>query len=206
MKKRKVITESQYKNYKIMSTEERSCDKKILNEIDRQFTHAEETKKKIFYMRLDLRFPESMHCSGNALFSRFQKEFILNLKRKGLTPQYIAVAEQSVQNGKRHYHEALWLDGKKTQNIFGHIRTAENLWGGILGVTDKNHGLVDNCTRGRDGSRHTNGVMLDPQAPDYHEKKSQCFHGASYLAKTYSKNEGKTGEREIFSSRIPKKK
>ena len=47
----KTTTEKTFNNYPIMTDKERdlSCDTKILNEIERQFDYAEETKSKVFF-------------------------------------------------------------------------------------------------------------------------------------------------------------
>ena len=118
-----------------MTNKERglACDIKILNEIERQFQYAEETKSKIYFQRMDLRLPEGHEHTNNDLFREFQSKFIKNRSRKGLKPQYVAVREQSREK-HQHYHIALWLDGQKTQNIHDHIATAERLWDKTLGL------------------------------------------------------------------------
>ena len=201
-------TEKTYNNYPIMTDQERdlSCDTRILNEIERQFEYAEETKNKIFFMRYDIRFPEGYDHADNGIFSEFQSKFMKNLSRKGLKPQYVAVREQSREK-HQHYHVALILDGQKTQSIHNHIRTAERLWDLTLGLPEKEngYGLIDDCTTNRSGEKQTNGVMFrydDPWRPD---KKDDCFRRASYLAKTNTKGSSPKGQRELFSSRIPNK-
>ena len=199
-------TEKTYNNYPIMTDQERdlSCDTRILNEIERQFEYAEETKNKIFFMRYDIRFPEGYDYADNGIFSEFQSKFMKNLSRKGLKPQYVAVREQSKEK-HQHYHVALILNGQKTQSIHNHIRTAERLWDLTLGLPEKEngYGLIDDCTTSRSGEKQVNGVMLrydDPWRPD---KKDDCFRRASYLAKTNTKGSSPKGQRELFSSRIP---
>ena len=180
-----------------------SCDVKILNEIERQFDHAEETRNKIFFMRYDIRFPEGCDHADNGVFREFQSKFMKNLSRKGLKPQYVAVREQSREK-HQHYHVALILDGQKTQSIYNHIQTAERLWDSTLGLPEKEngYGLIHDCTRNRTGEKQVNGVMLrydDLWRPD---KKDDCFRRASYLTKTNTKGNTLKGQRELFSSRI----
>ena len=88
-------TESTYHNCPIMTDKQRnlSCNIDILKEIERQFDHAEETKSKVFFMRLDIRFPEGYTHADNGVFRDFQSKFMKNLSRQGLKPQYIAVRE-----------------------------------------------------------------------------------------------------------------
>ena len=200
-------TESTYHNYPIMTDKERnlSCNTKILNEIERQFDYAEETKSKVFFMRLDVRFPEGYTHADNGVFREFQSKFMKNLSRQGLKPQYVAVREQSREK-HQHYHVALLLDGQKTQSIHNHIQTAERLWDSTLGLParENGYGLIDDCTTNRTGEKQVNGVMLRPDDPEMEKKKDDCFRRASYLAKNSTKGNTPKGQRELFSSRIPK--
>ena len=183
-----------------------ACDEKILHEIERQFDYAEETKNKIFFMRYDIRFPEGYNHADNGVFREFQSKFMKNLSRKGLKPQYVAVREQSKEK-HQHYHVALILDGQKTQSIHNHIATAERLWNLTLRLPEKEngYGLIDDCTTNRNGDKQENGVMLRYDDPWRYDKKESCFKRASYLAKCTTKGNTPKGQRELFSSRIPKK-
>ena len=200
-------TESMYNNHTIMTDNARglACDIKILNEIERQFQYAEATKSKSYFMRYDVRLPEGLDHTDNGLFREFQSKYIKNRSRKGLKPQYVAVREQSREK-HQHYHVALWLDGQKTQNIHDHITTAERLWNKTLGLPDREngYGLIDDCTKSRSGAKQINGVMLRRDDPAYETKKDDCFRRASYLAKVNTKGNTPKGQRELFSSRIPR--
>ena len=202
-------TAETYHDYPIMTDKAKglACDTKILNEIERQFGYAEETKSKTLFMRYDIRFPEGYDHADNGVFREFQSKFMKNLSRQGLKPQYIAVREQSREK-HQHYHVALLLDGQKTQSIHNHIQTAERLWDTTLGLParENGYGLIDDCTTSRTGEKQVNGVMLRPDDPDMEAKKAECFRRASYLAKTNTKGNAPKGQREMFSSRIPSKK
>ena len=204
---KRTTTESMYNNHTIMTDNARglACDIKILNEIERQFQYAEATKSKSYFMRYDVRLPEGLDHTDNGLFREFQSKYIKNRSRKGFKPQYVAVREQSKEK-HQHYHVALWLDGQKTQNIHDHITTAERLWNKTLGLPDKEngYGLIDDCTKSRSGAKQINGVMLRRDDPEYASKKDDCFRRASYLAKVNTKGNTPKGQRELFSSRIPK--
>ena len=200
-------TESTYHGYPIMTDEDRglSCDTRILDEIEKQFDYADETKNKTFFMRYDVRIPDGVFLEDNKTFRDFQANFIKNLSRKGLKPQYVAVREQSREK-HQHYHVALLLDGQKTNSIHNHIQTAERLWESALGlpVRENGYGLIDDCTTSRTGEKQANGVMLRPDDPAVAQKKADCFLRASYLAKTNTKGHAPKYQREVFSSRIPK--
>ena len=204
---KRTTTESTYNNHTIMTNKERglACDIKILNEIERQFQYAEETKSKIYFQRMDLRLPEGHEHTSNELFREFQSKFIKNRSRKGLKPQYVAVREQSREK-HQHYHVALLLDGQKTQSIHNHIQTAERLWDSALGLParENGYGLIDDCTTSRTGDKQINGVMLRPDDPEMEKKKDDCCRRASYLAKNNTKGNAPKGQREVFASRIPK--
>ena len=205
----KTTTEKTYHDYPIMTDKAKglACDIKILNEIERQLDYAEETKSKTLFMRYDIRFPEGYDHADNGVFREFQSKFMKNLSRQGLKPQYIAVREQSREK-HQHYHVALLLDGQKTQSIHNHIQTAERLWDLTLGLPEKEngYGLIDDCTKSRSGEKQENGVMLRYDDPWRGDKKDDCFRRASYLAKTSTKGNNPKGQREMFSSRIPKEK
>ena len=200
-------TERTYHGYPIMTDEDRglSCDTKILDEIEKQFDYADETKNKTFFMRYDVRIPEGVFLEDNKTFRDFQANFMKNLSRNGLKPQYVAVREQSREK-HQHYHVALLLDGQKTNSIHNHIQTAERLWESALGlpVRENGYGLIDDCTTGRTREKQVNGVMLRPDDPEKERKKADCFRRASYLAKTNTKGHAPKYQREVFSSRIPK--
>ena len=183
-----------------------ACDVKILNEIERQFQYAEESKSKSYFMRFDAKLPKCCTHTDNELFRKFQSAFMKNRSRHGLKPQYVAVREQSREK-HQHYHIALWLDGQKTRSIHDHIKTAERLWDRTLGLPEREngYGLIDDCTVSRSGSPQVNGVMLRRDDPSYAAKKDDCFRRASYLAKTNTKGKAPKGQRELFSSRIPRK-
>ena len=205
---KRTTTEDTYLGYPIMTDKDRglSCDTRILDEIEKQFDYAEETKSKIFFMRYDVRIPEGMFIEDNKTFRDFQANLIKNLSRKGLKPQYVAVREQSKEK-HQHYHAVLLLDGQKTQSIHNHLQTAERLWDSALGLPEREngYGLIDDCTTSRTGERQTNGVMLRSDDPEMKAKKEDCFRRASYLAKTNTKGHAPKWQREIFSSRIPQK-
>ena len=201
----KTTAEETFHGYPIMTDKARglACDAKVLNEIERQFDYAEETKSKVFFMRYDIRFPEGYTHADNGVFREFQSKFVKNLSRQGLKPQYIAVREQSKEK-HQHYHVALLLDGQKTQSIHNHIQTAERLSTLGLPARENGYGLIDDCTTFRTGEKQINGVMLRPDDPDMEAKKADCFRRASYLAKTNTKGTAPKYQREMFSSRIPK--
>lgn len=208
MKSRQEWTKDTYDTYPVMVDQQRNlyCDKKILNKIKDQFDHAEDSKSKTFFMRYDIRFPDGINeHSDNKLVREFQANFIKHLQRQGLKPQYLLVREQSREK-HQHYHGALWLDGQKTQNIHNHIKVAERLWNSALELPpqENGYGLIDDCTKSRSGEKQINGVMLRHDDPEYESKKADCFRRASYLAKINTKNNTPQGQREIFSSRIPK--
>lgn len=200
-------TESTYNNHPIMTDKENnlSCDARILEKIDDQFKYAEQNKSKIFFMRYDVRLPDGVQLNDNKIFRDFKANFIKNLSRHGLKPQYIAVREQA-GNNHPHYHVALLLDGQKTRSISQHVRTAEKLWDSALDLPPKEngYGLVNDCTKDSNGNRQVNGVLLCPDDPDVNAKKDECFRRASYLAKTNTKGNAPKWQREVFSSRIPK--
>ena len=112
MKNRKIWTKESYENYPVIvdANRELYCDQKILEEIKRQFDYAEKNKKRIFFMRYDIRLPVKLKAPcNNKLICDFQANFVKNLQRHGLKPQYLLVREQSREK-HQHYHGVLFLD------------------------------------------------------------------------------------------------
>lgn len=50
-------------------------------------------------------------------------------------------------------------------------------------------GLIDNCTRTKDGEPQKNGIILRKDDPEFATKLDDCFRWGSYLAKTNTKGE-----------------
>ena len=114
-----------------------------------------------------------MHPKGNEIFSDFQANFMKNLSRQGLKPQYIAVREQSREK-HQHYHVALLLDGQKTQSIHNHIQTAERLWDSALGLEprENGYGLIDDCTTSRTKKSRSTGLCCATMIRIWKQRKT----------------------------------
>lgn len=203
MKMREQITyEETYAGFPIMTDKERGlgCKVRILEKIKAVMDDALEAHNKVFFMRLDLRFPQDSRDNiDNKAFCRFQAEYIKALQKQDYDPRYVAVREQSEEK-KQHYHEALLLNGNKVQSIHRPIELAEELWRKTLNQP-QGKGLVDACLRNRKGEPHRNGVMLRRDDPEFKENRDHCFRRASYLAKVNQKNTP-DGQRELFGSQI----
>ena len=207
MAKRRTLTdEPGYNGHPILTDKEKGlkCDKKILKNIEDTFEHVlkDHEMDRVFFMRYDIRFPEELHVDpkeGNALFRKFQSNFIKNLKRQDLKPHYVAVREQSKEK-HGHYHAMLLLDERETQSITKHIEKADELWANTVGIPGKK-GLIDDCTKDRNGKPQKNGLKIKTNSPDFNEQYDKAFEWASYLAKKNTKNNN-NGMREIFPSRL----
>ena len=208
MKRRNLTTEPTFHGYPILTDKRHglAADTRMLREIKRQFDYAEDTKSKAFFYRYDLRFPSDMKNvpQDNGHFSRFASAYQKNLARKGLRPQYVATREQASSDAHQHYHVLGIVDGQKTQNEYGILKTAERLWENELELeADGRHGLVYFCDRDKKtGERMRNGMMIDRNSHDCSIVKDRCFQRASYLAKENTKNTPQ-GQREFFASRLP---
>jgi len=205
MKTRHTTNESTWNNLPINTSDGKyKADLKILQELKDQFEYAEKTKSKIFFMRLDYHSPADQPHVDNKVYSEAQGVIHRYLTRKGLKPQSVTVKEQSREKHD-HFHSIFLLDGQKVKSILPIAELAERTWDRKMGFNDGcNHGLVDRCTVDRNGERQANGIMLIPGSPDYEQKKAECFYWSSYLAKTNQKSNKQIGEREMFSTRIPK--
>ncbi len=198
--------DSEYEGMPIMADKENGlgCKQKILEVIKERFDHAIDDKSKVYFMRYDIRFPKDSPHTDNQKISEFQASFMKALKRKKLKPEYVVVREQSKEK-HQHYHGILLLAGDKVQSPHVPIKTAERLWRSTLGLP-AGKGLIHDCSTTRTGEPIENGTMLRKDDPEYHEKVKDCFRRASYLAKENQKGNTPKGQREVFSSRTPKKR
>jgi hypothetical protein len=202
-KKRITTNEPVFNNHPILTNKDKGlrCDKKILKTIEDTAAQAM-TNDRVVFIRYDVRMPEGNNDLSNEAFRSGQANFIKNLSRAGLDPHYVAVREQSKEK-RQHYHVCLWLDGRKTQSIHNHIGKADQSFASAFGVP-ATEGLVEDCTKDRNGNKQGNGIMLRKDDPDYENKVAQTLEWASYLAKVNQKSNTPPGSRELFSSRLPK--
>lgn len=205
-KNRRLTDRATYCGHPILTNKEKGykCDKKILGKLEETFDHVLEDHgmDRVFFMRYDVRLPDDgvirSHKESNALFRNFQGKFIKNLARKGFNPHYVITREQSKVK-HAHFHGILLLDERKTQSIKNHIDTADRLWSNTIDLKGQK-GLIDDCTKDRDGNPQKNGLKIKKNSPEFAEQLDKIFRWSSYLAKENTKT--KTSERELFSSRL----
>lgn len=207
-KKRITTAEPAFNDHPILTDKKKGlrCDTKILNKINEVVGDFFDNHDRGFFMRYDIRYPEDYTCDpvGNDDFRRFQANFVKNLSRADLDPHYVATREQGDSNN-HHYHAMLLLDGRKTQSIHNHIRKADELWSNALKVPQTT-GLIEDCTKDKNGNKQRNGVMLRKDDPDFKVKLDNCMKRASYLAKENQKSSTPDNTRELFSTRRAKGK
>ena len=173
------------------------------------FNHAINKHNKIFYMRMDVRYPKDHKETpkDKRQFVGFINSFTKSLKGKKYDPKYLWVREQSKEKHS-HFHLGVFLDGNMTQNITNHIKTAEKLWAKRLEIEiddNKNNGLIEDCTKDRNGNKQKNGIMIKRNNDDCNEVFDKCFEWNSYLAKINTKGYAPKNAREFGCSQIKKK-
>ena len=162
-------------------------EQKILNATSNVMNDYMIRHSKMWFQRIDVILPEGM---DQKIISTFNQRFIECEKNHGFGPAYVMVREVSNQ-GRTHYHMALFLNGQKTRSSEQHFDNARRI---LNNVAPGGH--VDYCNDG-----HRNGIMIRCNNPD-HEDLSEVQRQLSYLAKTHQKAgvEGKT----FFTSQIKK--
>ena len=163
---------------------------KILNAIDNVRDDYGKHHSKMFTMRIDVRLPNGTDQRKIMIFNH---RFIESQKNKGYDPAYVMVREVS-DEGRTHYHMALFLNGQKIESTYYVFKDAERILSNVAGPG----GSINHCDKG-----HRNGIVIrrdDPDPRDLQEVQRQM----SYLAKNDQKAnvKGKT----YFTSRIKKKK
>jgi len=201
----KVTYDTEFNGSKILTDKDKQqgCYTDILTSIQDNFNYMMDNHSKVLFMRYDVRFPKDHNIPDqDKTFRDFHANWIKNLKRNNLDPHYLWTREQSREKHS-HYHGILLLDGNKTQSIHNHIDKAEELWKKALDIDQShNKGLINDCTKGRDGTTHQNGIMLRKDDPEYKDKINQCFEWSSYLAKENTKGNTPKGYRSFASSRL----
>ncbi len=202
MKQRKITFDKTFHDRPIQTNIAKgyACDERILNAIERTLDSSLQQSSKSLVVRYDVRFPlgTKVDPTSNETFKTFQSDFCKHLSRKGLKPKYVAVRECDTSSNP-HYHEALMLDGQKTQNPIGHLKKAESILARKLNLDpDKNNGLIHSCET--PASNKPYSVMLQRNET---KQYNDIFNSLSYLAKVATKPQ--CSIRELFVSKRPQK-
>lgn len=139
MRKREITYEDSFLGNTILqySKQHIGLDENILMSIMQRYDVMLEKHCRVFAFRFDVHLPKNVEDSDNKDsdnkdFSRFQAHFIKKEKRAGYDPAYVAVREKSDDDGV-HYHEVVLVDGNTTDNIFYHIKNANDAFNSEFG-------------------------------------------------------------------------
>ena len=162
----------------------------ILKAIDNVMDDYGEHHSKMFALRIDVHLPDGM---DQGKIMTFNHRFNESQKNKGYDPAYVMVREVS-DEGKTHYHMALFLNGQKVQSPYYVFKDAERILNNVAGPG----GSINHCN-----ARHRNGITINRNDPDSRNLQ-EVQRQMSYIAKTGQKAnvKGKT----YFTSRTRKKK
>ena len=156
---------------------------------------------KTMVIRFDVTYPKGFKAIGdNSDISDLMKLLIQQCSRKGVSPAYFWVREQSLRSNNQHYHCMLLLDGNKTPRYYPYIEAAEEIWGRILNVDPL--GLIHYCNRSPEGNRQANGIILRSDDPNYEDKIDTVVRQAMYLAKDHTKGIYNDGVRDFGMTRL----
>jgi len=156
---------------------------------------------KTMVIRFDVTYPKGFKAiEDNSDISTLMKLLIQQCSRKGVSPAYFWVREQSLRSNNQHYHCMLLLDGNKTRRYYPYIEAAEEMWGRILDVDP--HGLIHYCNRSPEGNRQANGIILRSDDPNYEDKIEAVVRQAMYLAKDHTKGIYNDGVRDFGMTRL----
>lgn len=173
----------------------------IYNNLAILLTEYTTSFSKTMVIRFDVTYPKGFNAvEDNRDISALMKLLIQQCSRKGVSPAYFWVREQSLRSNNQHYHCMLLLDGNKTYRYYPYIESAEKMWGRILNVDSK--GLIHYCNRDADGNRQANGIILRSDDPNYEGKIDTVVRQAMYLAKDHTKGIYNDGIRDFGMSRI----
>ncbi|WP_082140189.1 YagK/YfjJ domain-containing protein [Desulfovibrio sp. TomC] len=186
----------------------------VLDELKRDYPYTDNILQKLIQMlefyagihgkalvvRFDLKYPEGYReVYFNDSIMKFSAYIVQFYKNQGYDPCYMWVREQETSLHP-HYHFLILLNGNKVRSYHYVFETAKSFWGNILGVSPL--GLVDHCTKGKDGTFHENGILLVRSNGNYCERCSDVLRQVSYMAKFDGKGDYLDGLRNFGMSRL----
>lgn len=173
----------------------------ITDGLSQLLTAYTRTFSKTMIIRFDVTYPKKLTAiEDNSDMSALMKQLVQYCSRKGVSPAYFWVREQSLRSDNQHYHCMLLLDGNNTCKYYPYIEAAEEIWGRRLGVNPK--GLIHYCDRAPDGNKQANGIILRSDAPNYEDRIDTVVRQAMYLAKDHTKGIYNDGFRDFGMTRI----
>ena len=173
----------------------------ITDRLSQLLTEYTRTFSKTMIIRFDVTYPKKFTAiEDNSDMSALMKQLVQYCSRKGVSPAYFWVREQSLRSDNQHYHCMLLLDGNKTCKYYPYIEAAEEIWGRILGVNPK--GLIHYCDRDPGGNRQANGIILRSDDHNYENKIDTVVRQAMYLAKDHTKGIYNDGFRDFGMTRL----
>ena len=156
---------------------------------------------KTMVIRFDVTYPKGFKAiEDNSDISALMKLLIQQCSRKGVSPAYFWVREQSLRSNNQHYHCMLLLDGNKTCRYYPYLEAAEEIWRRMLNVDKK--GLIHYCDKDTDGKSQANGIILRSDDPYYEDKIDAVVRQAMYLAKDHTKGIYNDGVRDFGMTRL----
>jgi hypothetical protein len=189
----------------------------ILDRLCQVFGRMVSLHSKVYYLRFDVRFPQTMLVpTDNGLIRRFAETFTSLLRELKRDPRYLWTREQKSVDRHQHYHFVLLLNGHRAKSLQRYIRLAEGIWRCTLGwPSDEevmpcnpeileedsgdgpNDGLIDDCSQRRKQFKWDNGIMIRKDHSDCLEKLVYCYCWAVYLAKLRDKGLAPPRTREV---------
>jgi hypothetical protein len=173
------------------------CHGEILSCIWKRMVYMTSNYRSVMYIHLVLTFRNTDPCpSDNDAIRQLMNSLSQNLNRNGMPHQYIWVYEDS-QDGGHHHHLALLVATNWPQAFYVIVNKVKELW------TSATNGIVNDCTRDRDGNPQENGIFMVQGTLEFPQTFERCFHWASYLAKTKDKYDKPFNLKTFGSSRLP---
>ncbi|WP_051295045.1 YagK/YfjJ domain-containing protein [Maridesulfovibrio bastinii] len=176
----------------------------IKDTIERVVIHSSTSRSKNLIIRLDFTYPEGINYpDDNNAFTKFLNSFIKNCTRKGLTPYYVWVREQSMNSiaGKHHFHLVLFLDGNIIQNPHKIYQKATELWGMTVGHSAA--GLVHLCSHHLETQYINTAIQIRRNSPDFEQTLNEANKWIQYLSKSYSKEGYPHKVKRYGASQVP---
>lgn len=191
-----IVNDPTLKGFHTLASHRQPCRSDILDGLFRVFEDAFACRKRHLFVRFDLHLPQ-YHGFANPEepFNRFVDSYVKNRRREGHDPRVLWCREQAPGARSPHLHLFCLFSARKTLMYKVHLDEACRLWGLALGIPDAS-GLIDFCTKDRDGNPQRNGILLDLGDTGFERNLRDCVRWGSYLAKLDQKGNAPVGARE----------
>lgn len=185
------------------------CNTDILDRIKERLDYMIAKHCKVFFMRMDVTAPLNYDSSFvNNAFKNFLQAFLQYARRDKIIETQLVWKKEQLTSSNPHWHLVIFMNGSKTQNIYGHISKAKEIWARFLDIPSA-EGYIHYCPKApaRLGELFPktfgNGIMLQRSKGDFQYRYEYVYWWASYLAKASGSENLASNQRSFGYTQLP---